>query len=225
MLVFCWSSLGFGPTIAVSVLEVLKTVALPQLMFFAMEVYWRYLIRSVFYSIFDTFSVIFLLRSTGIKWLLTPNIAVIACFWFSLMACFRILSFWLLFIEERSSYWINSLTGSFDFFLNYHFYVAFPLFLRLLGIIQLLLKNILFLDIPLPISFWFIDLRMIAVFHPPMTLITLHTRWTLWCLDGLYFILEVPMWTFLRFVVIHCRFPSKILNIVSIGTLSSIMAA
>ena len=61
--------------------------------------------------------------------------------------------------------------------------------------------------------------------HPPMTLVTVHARRTFGSLDGLDFVLEIPMWTFFRFVVIYRRFSSVILDIMGVGAISPFVAA
>jgi len=62
------------------------------------------------------------------------------------------------------------------------------------------------------------------VLHPAMTFVAVHSSRTIACLNGLYFVEKVPMRAFLRLVVIQGRFSSVVLDIVSIGAISPVVA-
>lgn len=62
------------------------------------------------------------------------------------------------------------------------------------------------------------------MFHPAMTLFTVHTQFTACFLSGLDFIREVPKVTFYWFISIFFRISPKILNVVGVYTLITFMA-
>ena len=163
--------------------------------------------------------------STTIERFLTSYITLISCFWLSLFASLRNLSFlFSLVLEERSSDSENWSFVRLNLFVYYSFYITF--FLFLLGsffLIELFLNILIFFHKSFSNSFALIDRRMIAMFHPPMTHRTVHASWTFWKLNRLNFIWKVPIWTFFRFILILGRFSPIILYIVSIRALSSIM--
>lgn len=64
---------------------------------------------------------------------------------------------------------------------------------------------------------------MIALFHPAMTLIAIHSELATGSFNGLDFIGEVPKFTANGFIMIKFGISPEILNIMCVGTLISLM--
>lgn len=92
-----------------------------------------------------------------------------------------------------------------------------------LSVIQLFIQNwrnlFIFGELGL-----FINLRMISLFHPSMTFCTVHALLTSWILNWFQLFIEIPIGTFLGFIIgTSKRISPKILNIMSINTARPIM--
>ena len=201
-----------------------KTIAFPHLVLLAFEVNRGDAFGSCLGRSYHTFSVWFFFTAAHVERIFTSQVALIPCFGFSLIAGSGKLALRLFLIfEERSSYWIYGLIDFHflgDICLNGAFFFLFLLFFRRID--QLLFKKVLFFIVTRQ-SLGFVDERMETMLHPSVTFAAVHALRTVWCLDWLYFIEKIPMWTLLWFVTVNWRFSSVVLNIVSIGAFSSIV--
>ena len=223
-LFLCWIALRLWSSIRISWSCKLTTLTLPQFMLLFLKVDWWYFFCCQLYLLDPALPSLHFFTITHVERFFTSNIALISSFWFCLMTSFRKLSFWLfLILEERSTNWIDSLISLhlFSLFSNDRLNVTFLFLLLLCLACQLFLNQFFFFGYWLELIFLLEDRRMITMFHPSMTLVAVHSSRTLWSFNRLNFVLEVPMRTFFRFVMIHQWFSSIILNIMSIGAISS----
>lgn len=72
---------------------------------------------------------------------------------------------------------------------------------------------------------WRIQLWMVALFHPAMTLIAVHSGLATTFLNRLDLDCEVPCLTFFREIFIVAWIPSVVLDVVRIWTIAAIVAA